>query len=102
MRIDVADGSGPPGESAAVVVTTTGTLPVLSPGSVTVSAVGDEVQFSASGGSPLSYTFSTNKPAVGSIDPVTGLYRQLAAGNVVVTVVDAAGLKDNTAVRWNP
>jgi hypothetical protein len=100
--VNVADGSGPPGVSAAVIVTATGTLPVLSPGSVTVSALDDEVQFSASGGSPSSYTFSTNKPALGSIDPVTGLYRQLAAGNVVVTVEDAAGLKDNTLVRWSP
>jgi len=100
--VNVADGSGPPGVSAEVIVTATGSLPVLSPGSVTVSALDDEVQFSASGGSPSSYTFSTNKPAIGSIDPVTGLYRQLAAGNVVVTVEDAAGLTDNTLVKWNP
>ena len=99
--VSVADGSGPPGVSAAVIVTATGTLPVLSPGSVTVSAIDDEVQFSASGGTPP-YTYSSGKPALGSIDPVTGLYRQLAAGNVVVTVEDSAGLKDNTLVRWNP
>jgi hypothetical protein len=99
--IDVADGSGPSAVSATVIVTATGALLVLSPGGVTVSAVHDEVQFSASGGSP-SYTFSTNKPALGFVDPVTGLYRQLAAGNVVVTVVDAFGLKDNTVVKWNP
>jgi hypothetical protein len=99
--VNVADGSGPPGVSAQVIVTATGTLPLLSPGSVTVSVVNDEVQFSASGGSPP-YTFYTNKPALGSIDPVTGLYRQLDAGNVVVTAEDASGLKDNTLVRWSP
>jgi hypothetical protein len=43
--VNVEDGSGPPGVSAAVIVTATGSLPVLSPGSVTVSALDDEVQF---------------------------------------------------------
>jgi hypothetical protein len=97
--VDVADGSG--AVSATVIVTATGTLPVLSPGSVSVSVIDDEVQFSASGGTSP-YTYSSGKPAIGYIDPSTGLYRQLAAGNVVVTVEDAAGLKDNTLVRWNP
>jgi hypothetical protein len=86
---------------ADAIVTASGTLPLLSPNSVTVSVIGDQVQFSASGGSGT-FTYSTNRPAFGSIDPVTGLYQQLGAGNVVVTVVDEDGLKDNTAVRWNP
>jgi hypothetical protein len=98
--IELTDGIGPP-VGAQVIVTATGELLVLSPGSPSVSVVGDEVQFSARGGSPP-YSYSTNKPANGSIDPVTGLYRQLAEGNVVVTVKDSVGLTDNTLVKWKP
>jgi len=98
--ITLADTGGGLVHSNAVV-TTSGTLPVLSPGSVTVSVLDDQVQFNASGGTSP-YTYLTNKPEIGSIDPDTGLYTQLAAGNVVVTVVDSDGLKDNTLVRWNP
>jgi hypothetical protein len=91
---------------AVAEVTSTGEALVISPSGPTVSAVGDEVQFSASGGSPYTaepyYTFSTNKADMGTVDPATGLYRQMGEGNVVVSVMDSAGLKDNTLVKWKP
>jgi hypothetical protein len=99
--VSVADGSGGLAVSAEVIVTATGTLPVLFPGSLTISAVDTEVQFSASGGTPP-YAYSSGKPAIGSIDLETGLYRQLAEGNVLLKVEDAAGLTDHTLVRWKP
>jgi hypothetical protein len=96
----VADSDGA-SASAKVIVTATGTLPVLFPTSAIVSVIGEELQFNASGGSPP-YTYSSNKPDIGSVDPSTGLYRQLLAGNVVVTAADSGGLKDNTLVKWKP
>ncbi len=88
--------------TAAVTVIDAGNPPlVLSPQSLTVSAVGDKIQFSASGGTgPGTYTFSTNKPATGSIDAAAGSYVQLKEGHVVVTVRDGAGASDNTLVKF--
>ncbi len=88
--------------TAAVTVIEAGNPPlVLSPQSPTVSAVGDKLQFSASGGTgPGTYAFSTNKPAMGSIDAATGSYVQLKEGHVVVTVRDGAGAADNTLVKF--
>ena len=87
--------------SATVSVVPAGNPPVLSPESPTVSVIGDTIQFSASGGTGLgTYTFSTNKPGTGYIDPVTGSYVQLKEGHVVVTVRDQDGLTDNTLVKF--
>jgi hypothetical protein len=88
-------------------VTASGSLPLITPNSVTVSVVGDTVQFSASGGTPNDpplppYTYSLNRPDVGSIDAATGLYTQLAAGPVLVTVSDKDGLTDKATVKWKP
>lgn len=105
-RILLTDSGGGGPVEAVAEVTSTGEALVISPSGPTVSAVGDEVQFSASGGSPYTaepyYTFSTNKADMGTVDPATGLYRQMGEGNVVVSVMDSAGLKDNTLVKWKP
>jgi len=97
----LSDGEPGTPVEAKVFVSTSGSLPVLSPGSVTVSAIGDTVQFNVTGGTP-DYVFTSGKPAIGSVDPVTGLYQQQEPGNVLVTVTDADGLTDNTLVRWKP
>ena len=87
--------------SATVSVVLVGNPPVLYPKSPTISAIGDRIQFEASGGTgPETYTFSTNKPGTGYIDPVTGSYVQLKEGHVVVTVRDQNGLTDNTLVKF--
>ncbi len=85
--------------SAAVTVTASGGLLELSPNSVTVSLVGSEVQFTATGGT-TPYAFTSNRPKIGSIDALTGLYRQEAAGSVLVTLTDLVGLTDKTLVKW--
>jgi hypothetical protein len=73
---------------------------VLSPESPTVSAVGDTVQFTASGGTPP-YSFSSKKPWWGSMDAETGLYTQLRKYRKVgVAVRDAAGTLVTTVVKW--
>jgi hypothetical protein len=90
-----------PVSAAVTVVTSPVQALVLVPQSPTVSAVPAEIQFTASGGTPP-YTFSTNKPATGSIVSDTGLYTQHEAGNVVVTVRDFDGLPDHTLVNWQP
>jgi len=88
-------------DTATVTVTSGTILPlVLSPEGPTVMAVGDQVQFSATGGVPP-YKFSSAPAQNGSIDSATGLYTQLTAGkDVKVTVTDSAGSKDHTFVRW--
>jgi hypothetical protein len=73
----------------------------LSPESPTVSAIGDTIQFEASGGTgPGTYTFSSGKPDQGRIDAATGYYVQLGVKNVVVTVQDASGAAANTIVKF--
>jgi hypothetical protein len=101
--ITLADTGGglPSPVYADVIVTASGTLPLITPNSVTVSVVGDTVQFTASGGTGP-YTYSLNRPDIGSIDAATGLYTQLAAGPVLVTVADKDGLTDKARVKWKP
>ncbi len=94
-------GGLPSSATAQAFVTATGTLLVLTPSSVTVSVVGDGVQFTTSGGTPP-YTYTSNKPVIGSIDPVTGLYMQQGVGPVLVTVKDKDGLTDKATVKWKP
>ena len=85
---------------ATVIVIAASSLK-LSPESPTVSAIGDTIQFEASGGTGLdTYTFSSGKPDQGSIDPSTGYYVQLGVKNVVVTVHDASGATANTIVKF--
>jgi hypothetical protein len=73
---------------------------VLSPESPPVATVGEQIQFSASGGLPP-YRFSTAPSPHGSIDPVTGLYTQITeAKDVKVIVIDQAGNTDSTFVLW--
>ena len=76
---------------------------ILSPQNPTVAAIGDRIQFQASGGSGTgewTYKFSTNKPGTGFIDPATGSYEQLKEGHVVVTVRDGAGASAHTLVKF--
>ncbi len=94
-------GGQPASVTANAIVTATGSLPVITPSSVTVAMVGDTVQFTTSGGT-LPYTYTTNKPTIGSVDPVTGLYKQEGAGPVLVTVSDKDGLVDKATVKWKP
>jgi hypothetical protein len=98
-------GESPATVSADAIVTSSGTLPLITPNSVTLSAVGDTVQFTASGGTPNPsepyYAFSTNRPDIGRID-AAGLYTQLAPGPVLVTVTDRDGLTDKATVKWKP
>jgi hypothetical protein len=90
--------------TAAVTVIDPAAAPLsLSPQNPTVSAIGDRIQFEAFGGSGTggwTYTFSTNKPGTGFIDPLTGSYEQLKEGHVVVTVRDGAGATANTLVKF--
>jgi hypothetical protein len=101
----VSVGDGAETATAAVkVVTSLAQALSLSPDSPTVSAVGDTIAFSASGGS-APYTFSTDHPSWGSIaasgDGFTALYAQLAANrNVMVRVTDANGTMASTMVKW--
>jgi hypothetical protein len=99
--ITLTDAGGGSPVFADATVTASGTLPLITPNSVTVSVVGDTVQFTASGGT-APYSYSLNRPDVGSIDALTGLYTQLAAGPVLVTVSDKDGLTDKATVKWKP
>jgi hypothetical protein len=85
--------------AATVTVVPLAQSVVLSPDSPTVSAIYDTIQFTVTGGT-APYTFSTNNEARGYIDPTTGFYTQLQAGNVVVTVRASTGLSDNTLVKF--
>ncbi len=98
--VRVSDGGS--SVTAAVLVIDPAAPPLsLSPQSPTVAAVGDRIQFQASGGTgPGTYTFSTNKPAIASIDPLTGSYLQLREGHAVVAVRDAAGASAHTLVQF--
>jgi hypothetical protein len=93
------DGSGATLDATVSVIA----VPALqlSPQSPTVSAIGDTIQFEASGGTGQgTFTFSSGKPDQGSIDPLTGYYVQLGTKNVVVTVTDANGATANTVVKF--
>jgi hypothetical protein len=86
---------------SATVTVTADTIPplVLSPEGPTVTAVGDQVQFSAAGG-VRPYTFSSSPP--GYIDG-NGLYTQIGSHKKVnVMVKDSAGAKEITAVYYGP
>jgi hypothetical protein len=97
--VQLSDGTGAT-ESATVTVIPVSTLS-LKPQSPTVSAIGDTIQFEASGGTgPGTYTFTSGKPEQGSIDALTGYYVQLGVKNVTVTVTDAAGATANTVVKF--
>jgi hypothetical protein len=101
--VSLSDGASAVTATVAVI-DPTGSPLSLSPQNPTVSAVGDRIQFRAIGGTPNPaepyYTFSTNKPGTGLIDPVTGSYVQLKEGHVVVTVRDGAGASANTLVKF--
>jgi hypothetical protein len=103
QTVSVGDGAET-ATAAVMVVTSLAQALSLSPDSPTVSAVGDTIAFSASGGS-APYTFSTDHPSWGSIaasgDGFTALYAQLAANrNVMVRVTDANGTMASTMVKW--
>ncbi len=59
--------------------------------STALLAVGDTLQFTASGGTPP-YTWASNNLAVATVDPATGLLTAVGPGTTSVTVTDAAGL----------
>jgi hypothetical protein len=99
VTVTLSDGSSQ--VTAAVTVTVKPILPlVLSPDAPTVVAIGDTVQFSATGGVPP-YRFSSAPSPHGWIDPDTGLYTQKTAEkHVKVTVTDHVGNTDVTIVSW--
>ena len=59
--------------------------------STALLAVGDTLQFTASGGTPP-YTWASNNLSVATIDAATGLLTAVGPGTTTVTVTDAAGL----------
>lgn len=98
-RIRLSDDAGATVEATVIVIAASSLK--LSPESPTVSAIGDTVQFEASGGTGSgTYIFSSGKPDQGRIDPSTGYYVQLGVKNVVVTVQDASGAAANTIVKF--
>ena len=91
----------PASVTATVIITAGAILPlVLSPEAPTVKAIGDQVQFSVTGGVPP-YTFSSAPP--GFIDS-SGLYTQTSGAHkkVNVMVKDSAGSSDVTTVYYVP
>jgi hypothetical protein len=95
--VTLTDGEGA-SVTAAVTVVAAGEPLAIFPLNPTVSAIGDTVQFTATGGRPP-YRFFSKKPAWGSIDPVTGLYTQITVNNVVVGVEDDSGTIATTVVK---
>jgi hypothetical protein len=86
---------------SATATVTAGPIPslVLSPEAPTVMSVGDQVQFSATGGVPP-YTYFSAPP--GYIDN-SGLYTQIDGRKKVnVLVKDAVGASDVTTVYYGP
>lgn len=99
--VTLADSLG--ASVTATVTVTAAPIPplVLSPDAPMVTAVGDTVQFNATGGVPP-YRYYSEPAGHGSIDPDTGLYKQRKAGpkDVWVWVQDSVGNKDITIVYW--
>lgn len=100
--VTVILSDGPNSQVTATVTVTADPIQrlVLSPDDPTVAAVGDTVQFCATGGVPP-YRFTSAPSPHGSVDPVTGLYTQKTAEkHVKVTVTDQVDSTDSTFVHW--
>jgi hypothetical protein len=104
FAVSVADDSSVAEAPVTVVTSPVQSLQLL-PESPTVSAVGQTIEFTATGGT-VPYEFSSDHPTWGSIvatGPSTALYAQEPAGegrNVLVRVTDANATSISTMVFW--
>jgi hypothetical protein len=93
-----------PATATATVVASPAQALALTPDSPTVTAIGDTIEFRASGGS-APYLFSSDHPERGSIEAIgedAALYTQLQGKNTGVRVSDANGTSISTMVYFRP